>query len=73
MTSDGARSAKNPCDGVAEVAGVLSDPVRLLLELKNLRKEARHRASRAFDPWLTDNWEEWPSSSRARLHCDAGD
>jgi len=46
-----------PLPEVAEMMGAPKDAVSLLLELKDFRKEARHRASRAFEPWLKENWE----------------
>jgi len=49
----------------AEAAGHLKthpfaeapDPVRLLTELKDLRKDVRHRAKAGAQGWLDDNWE----------------
>lgn len=46
-----------PLPDVAQCMGAPRDPAGLLIELKDHRKEARHRANRDFEPWLADNWE----------------
>jgi hypothetical protein len=49
-------------DGAAQ-AGLLrpdefvSDPVELLTELKDLRKNVRHRAAEGSSAWLSEHWE----------------
>jgi len=34
-----------------------TDAKQLLIELKDYRKDARHRGDRSFEPWLKENWE----------------
>jgi hypothetical protein len=33
------------------------DPAKLLIELKDLRKNVRHRAAKGAQPWLEKKWE----------------
>jgi hypothetical protein len=40
------------------VLGETTPPVALLTELKDLRKDVRHRAAEGARPWLDDHWEE---------------
>jgi hypothetical protein len=47
----------------ADKAGLLAhdeyapDPAKLLIELKDLRKNVRHRAAEGARPWLEKEWE----------------
>jgi hypothetical protein len=49
---------------VADEAGLLQysndeiPPVRLLTDLKDLRKNVRHRAAEGAHPWLNEYWED---------------
>lgn len=58
--------------GAAHAAGLLTGPATtalgvgktadanrvLLIELKDYRKDARHRANMSFEPWLQQSWEK---------------